>query len=649
MSEEHRILAIDIETYSDVDLPKSGVYAYSDSSNFTVLLFAYAFGDEETKIVDIACGEQLPHAILDALTDESVIKTAYNAAFERICLSRFLGIHLSPTSWQCTAVQSAMLALPRSLDDVGEVLDIKRKKLKEGADLVRYFSLPCKPTKSNGGRTRNLPKDAPEKWERFKNYCIRDVDAEREIRWKLRNFPIPNSEMELYRLDQEINDCGILVDRELVAHAVKCDLQYKDRATARAYELTGLSNPNSVTQVKDWLSEQGVEAKSLGKKAVKGLLAETDGEVLEVLKLRLLMAKTSIKKYEAIERSVCSDSRVHGLLQFYGANRTGRWAGRLVQVQNLPQNHLPDLALARDLVKQGRYEDVDLFFDSTPEVLSELIRTAFIPRSGYRFIVADFSAIEARVLAWLAGEQWRLDVFASHGKIYEASASAMFGVPIEEIKKGSPLRQKGKISELALGYGGSVGALTSMGALDMGLSEDELPALVKQWRSANPHITKFWWDVDAAAVTAVREKCEVIIGKICFSYKSGILFVTLPSGRKLSYIKPRLGLNKFGREGLTYEGVGESKKWLRIETYGPKLVENIVQATSRDLLALAMLRLRNSGFEIVMHIHDEAVLEVPDGKSSVEEICQLMAVAPDWAAGLPLRADGYECSFYKKD
>jgi DNA polymerase I - 3''-5'' exonuclease and polymerase domains len=542
-----------------------------------------------------------------------------------------------------------MLALPLSLDGVGEVLDIRRKKLKEGTDLVRYFSIPCKPTKTNEGRTRNLPEHSPEKWELFKTYCIRDVDAEREIRWKLRNFQIPESEMELYRLDQEINDRGIMVDRDLVSHAVECDLQYKDMVTAQAYELTGLNNPNSVTQIKEWLMDRGVEVESLDKKSVKGLIPETDGEVLEVLKLRLLMAKTSIKKYEAIERSVCSDGRVHGLLQFYGANRTGRWAGRLVQVQNLPQNHLADLALARSLIKQGRYEDVDLLFDSVPGVLSELIRTAFVPKPGTRFIVADFSAIEARVLAWFSGEKWRLDVFASHGKIYEASASAMFGVPIEEITKGSPFRQKGKIAELALGYGGSVGALTSMGALDMGLTEEELPILVNQWRSANPHITKFWWDVDAAATSAVREKKEMVVGKVCFSYKSGILFITLPSGRKLSYIKPRLDTNKFGREGLTYEGIGESKKWLRIETYGPKLVENIVQATSRDLLALAMLRLRNSGFEIVMHIHDEAVLEVSEGYSSVEDICRIMSVAPEWATGLPLRADGYECDFYKKD
>ena len=450
-------------------------------------------------------------------------------------------------------------------------------------------------------------------------------------------------------MDQEINDRGILVDRKLVENAVLCDNQYRQMVTARAYELTGLSNPNSPVQIKGWLSEHGVEAEKLDKKTVKGLISETDGEVLEVLKLRLLMAKTSVKKYEAIERSVCSDGRVHGLLQIYGANRTGRWAGRLVQVQNLPQNHIPDLELARSLVKEQRFEDLDLLYDSTPEVLSELIRTAFVPEPGCRFIVADFSAIEARVLAWFAGEQWRLDTFAEGGDIYCASASKMFGVPVVKHGVNGHLRQKGKIAELALGYGGAVGALTSMGALDMGLQEEELQPLVSQWRNSNPHITKFWWEVDAAAVKAVKERTEVVLGNLCFTYRSGILFVTLPSARKLSYIKPRMTQNRFGRESLSYEGVGESKKWMRIETYGPKLVENIVQATARDLLAQAMLRLRNQGFEIVMHIHDEAVLEVPDGVSDVDEICRIMSEAPDWAAGLPLRADGYACAFYKKD
>ena len=459
------LLAIDIETYSEVDLPKSGVYAYSDSPSFEILLFAYAFDDEPTQIVDLACGEVLPERVRRALDDPTVIKTAFNAAFERTCISRYLGKQLSPESWQCTAVQSAMLALPLSLDGVGEVLKIQRKKLKEGADLVRYFSLPCKPTKSNGGRTRNRPADAPEKWERFKEYCIRDVDAEREIREKLHNFPIPDSEMMLYRMDQEINDRGILVDRELVAGAVECDNRYKDLVTARAYELTGLENPNSPAQIKGWLTDRGVSVDSLDKKAVKGMISDAQGEVLEVLQLRLLMAKTSVKKYEAIERSVCSDGRVHGLLQFYGANRTGRWAGRLVQVQNLPQNHIQQLELCRELVKRRDLETLDMLFDSTPGVLSELIRTAFIPKTGYRFVVADFAAIEARVLAWFSGEQWRLNTFAEGGDIYCASASQMFGVPVVKHGENGHLRQKGKIAELALGYGGSVGALTAMGAL----------------------------------------------------------------------------------------------------------------------------------------------------------------------------------------
>lgn len=643
------LLAIDIETYSDVDLTKCGVYAYCDSPQFEILLFAYAFDEEETEIIDLACGEHLPQRVLDALEDTSVIKTAFNAAFERTCISKHLGKKLPPVSWQCTAVQSAMLALPLSLDGVGEVLNIKRKKLKEGTDLVRFFSMPCKPTKANGGRTRNLPSDEPEKWERFKAYCIRDVDAEREIRQKLRNFPIPESEMRLYQMDQEINDRGILVDRELVTNAILCDTQYKEAVTARAYELTGLENPNSPVQIKGWLSDRGMEIESLDKKAVKSMISDAEGEVLEVLQLRLLMAKTSVKKYKAIERSVCSDGRCHGLLQFYGANRTGRWAGRLVQVQNLPQNHIADLELARDLVKNRQFDSIDLLYDSTPGVLSELIRTAFIPKPGCRFIVADFAAIEARVLAWFSGEQWRLDTFAEGGDIYCASASQMFGVPVVKHGENGHLRQKGKIAELALGYGGSVGALTSMGALEMGLEEEELQPLVNQWRSSNPHITKFWWDVDAAAVKAVKERTSISYKNLCFTYRSGILFVTLPSGRNLSYIKPRMTQNRFGRESLSYEGVGESKKWMRIETYGPKLVENIVQATARDLLALAMLRLRDAGYEIVMHIHDEAVLEVPDGVSSVDEVCRMMAVAPDWAAGLPLRADGYECPFYKKD
>ena len=578
----------------------------------------------------------------------SVTKTAYNANFERTCLSKYFGRYIPPESWHCSAVQAAMLALPRSLEDVGRVLGLDEQKMKEGKELIRYFCIPCKPTKANGGRTRNLPCHAPEKWELFKTYCKRDVDVEKSIRRKLHNFPIPESEMELYRLDQRINDRGVLVDMGLVEQAIACERLHKEVVTKRAYELTGLENPNSVAQLKGWLGDKGMEAESLSKKAVADMIAETDGEVEELLRLRLLMAKTSVKKYEAMERSVCSDGRVHGMLMFCGANRTSRWSGKIVQIQNLPKNYIPDLELARDLVKQGRFEDIELLYDSTPNVLSELIRTAFIPKPGCRFVVADFSAIEARVLAWLSGEQWRLDVFTSHGKIYEASASSMFHVPMEEITKGSPLRQKGKLAELGLGFGGAAGALISMGALDMGLTEEELPPLVAAWRKANPHITQFWWDVDAAAIKAVTEKQKTKVGKIIFEYKSGILFITLPSGRRLSYVKPRMAVNRFGRDSLTYEGISENKKWSRIETYGPKLVENIVQGTARDLLAEAMLRVEKKGYPIVMHCHDEIIAEVPEGSGSVDEMCEIMAIQPKWAEGLPLRADGYSCSFYQK-
>ena len=643
-----RILEMDIETFSDVDLIKCGVYAYADSPAFEVLLFAYSFDGGETRVIDLAQGEELPGEVAEAVFDGSVVKTAFNANFERTCLSKYFGRYLPPESWHCSAVQAAVLALPRSLEDVGAVLGLDERKMKEGKELIRYFCVPCKPTKANGGRRRNLPCHAPEKWELFKAYCMRDVDVEKAIRGKLCKFPIPEGEMELYRLDQRINDRGVPVDMGLVRQAVKCERLHKEVVTKRAYELTGLENPNSVAQLKGWLGENGVEAESLSKKAVTEMIGESDGEVEELLRLRLLMAKTSVKKYEAMERSVCSDGRVHGLLQFYGANRTGRWAGRLVQVQNLPQNHIEDLELARRLVREGRFEDVEMLYDSTPKVLSELIRTAFVPEPGCRFVVADFSAIEARVLAWLAGEQWRLEVFSSHGKIYEASASAMFHVPIEEVTKGSSLRQKGKIAELGLGYGGAAGALVSMGALDMGLSEDDLPSLVAAWRRANPHIAQFWWDVDKAAVEAVTKRAKTRAGRIGFEYRSGILFVMLPSGRKLAYVKPRMAVNKFGREGLTYEGILENKKWGRIETYGPKLVENIVQGTARDLLAEAMLRVERKGYPIVMHCHDEIIAEVPEGMGSVEEMCEVMAVRPSWAEGLPLRADGYECPFYQK-
>lgn len=643
-----QLMAIDIETYSDISLPDCGVHRYVASEQFEILLFAYSIDEGEIRVIDLASGERMPEEVMDLLMDDSVIKTAFNAAFERTCINRYFGITLPPEVWRCTAVQSAILALPLSLEGVGEALSLDKKKMSEGKELIRFFCMPCKATKANGGRTRNLPSDAPEKWEQFKTYCKRDVDVEMQIRKKMKNYPIPDREQVLYCMDQRINDRGIRVDTQMVGQAIACDLLYKETAAKRAYELSGLENPNSVSQLKGWLSDKGIEVDSLAKDTVTELVGKTEGEVSELLKLRLAMSKTSVKKYEAIERAVC-DGRVHGLLQFYGANRTGRWAGRLVQIHNLPQNHMEDLELARSLVKEGRFDLVELLYPSTPEVLSELIRTAFVAKPGCRFIISDFSAIEARVLAWMSGEAWRLRVFSTHGKIYEASASAMFGVPIEEIGKTSPLRQKGKIAELALGYGGSVGALVSMGATKMGLSEEELPDLVSQWRLANPHITEFWWKVDAAAFKAVKERCTVQMDRLLFEYRGGILFIHLPSGRKLSYVKPRLELNRFGREGITYEGVGESKKWTRIETYGPKMVENIVQAVSRDILAEAMLRLEKAGFDIVMHVHDEVVLEVPEGVSSVEEVNELMAVNPSWTMGLPLKAAGFESAFYKKD
>ena len=544
-----RVLSADIETFSDVDLVKCGVYAYADSPAFEILLFAYSFDGGETQIIDLAQGEQLPAEVEEAIFDVSVTKTAYNANFERTCLSKHFGRYIPPESWHCSAVQAAMLALPRSLEDVGRVLGLDEQKMKEGKELIRYFCVPCKPTKANGCRTRNLPCHAPEKWELFKTYCKRDVDVEKAIRRKLHNFPIPESEMELYRLDQRINDRGVLVDMGLVEQAIACERLHKEVVTKRAYELTGLENPSFVAQLKGWLGDMGMEAESLSKKAVADMIAETDGEVEELLRLRLMLAKTSVKKYEAIERSACSDGRVHGMLMFYGANRSGRWSGKNVQLHNLPKNYLPDLELARELVKQGRFEDIELLYDSTPNVLSELIRTAFIPKPGCRFVVADFSAIEARVMGWLSGEEWVLDVFRGDGKLYEMTASRMFGIPMAEIGKGSQERAKGKVASLACQYGGSTGALVSMGALDMGLTEDELPPLVAAWRKANPHMVQFWWDVDAAAIKAVTEKQKTKVGKIIFEYKSGILFITLPSGRKLSYVKPRLAETSLGAMG----------------------------------------------------------------------------------------------------
>lgn len=644
-----RTLAIDIETYSDVDLVRSGVYAYTTSPKFEILLFAYSFDDDEVKVIDLATGETLPNEIILALEDEKIIKTAFNANFERVCLSKYLNKKLSAKSWRCTAVQAASLGLPLSLDGVAQVLGLQKQKMKEGKELIKYFSVPCKPTKSNGERNRNYPHHSLERWEVFKKYCAQDVEVEKAIRKRLERYPIITSEQEIYVLDQEINDRGILIDTKLVEKSIECENIHKEDIYAEAQKLTGLENPNSVIQLKQWLLENGVEVESLSKKTVADLAKDAEEDVQRLLNLRSQLSKTSVKKYEAIERVLCADKRVRGLLQFYGANRTGRWAGRLVQVQNLPQNHIKDLTLARDLVKNGEFETLDMLFDNVSQVLSELIRTAFIPKENHRFIVADFSAIEARVIAWLAEEKWRLDVFNSHGKIYEASASQMFKIPIEEITKTSPLRQKGKISELALGYGGSVGALAAMGALDMGVKEEELQGLVSKWRQANPNITKLWWDIDKAAIKVVKEKSFEVVGKIKIFYEKGIMFITLPSGRNLSYIKPRLETNKFGREGITYEGIGATKKWERIETYGPKLVGNIVQATARDLLAEAMINVDKKGYEIVMHVHDEIIVEISKDKGSLKEVCDVMAIAPEWAKGLPLRADGFECEYYRKD
>lgn len=642
-------LSIDIETFSSVDLVKCGVYVYTNSEDFEILLFAYSINDEETEIIDLASGEKLPKKIIEALEDDNVIKTAFNANFERTCLSKYLNKRLMPKAWRCTAVQAAMLGLPLSLEGVGAVLGLEKQKMREGKELIRYFCMPCKPTKTNNMRTRNLPIHAQDKWELFKTYCKRDVVVEKAIKAKIVKYPIPEKEQQYYELDQKINDRGIFIDKKLVRQAIECDKILKEENTIKAQNITGLENPNSVAQLKVWLIENGLEVESLSKKAVSDLSKESDGEVEALLKLRMEMAKTSIKKYGAIERSICVDGRVRGLFQFYGANRTGRWAGRLVQVQNLPQNHIPDLTLTRNLVKEGRVEEIQMLYDSASNVLSELIRTAFIPKHNNRFIVADFSAIEARVIAWLANERWRINVFATHGKIYEASANKMFHVPIDIITKTSPLRQKGKIAELALGYGGSVGALTSMGAVEMGVKEEELKPLVAAWRNANPNIVSLWWEVDRAAIKAVKEKTEVQVKNINFKYHSGILFITLPSGRTLSYIKPRIELNRFERDGITYEGIGATKKWERIDTYGPKLVENIVQAIARDLLAEAMLRLDKVGYEIVMHIHDEVVIEAPKNKGSLKDVCDIMGITPKWSEGLFLRADGYECEYYKKD
>ncbi len=646
-------LSCDIETFSDVDLIRCGVYKYADSPDFEMLLFAYAVDDGDVHIIDIAGGEELPEEIIQAIKSDTVVKTAYNAQFERVCLSRYLklpeGEYLNPQSWYCTAVQAAELALPLSLADVGSVLGLERQKMTEGKELIKYFCVPCKPTKSNGNRTRNRPCHDINKWETFKKYCMRDVDVERQIADKLKMYPISDEEHRLYVLDQIINDRGVLVDSELAEQAVKLNSIQTAVAVEQAYMITGLENPNSVTQLKQWLKEKGVEIESLSKKAVKSLADETDGDVSEMLKLRLLMAKTSVKKYEAVIRSVCSDNRVHGMMRFCGANRTGRWSGNILQPQNLPQNHLPDLTLARDIVKDGDFEMLDMMFGNVPNVLSELIRTVLIPKPNHRFIVADFSAIEARVLAWIAGEQWRIDTFKNGGDIYCASASKMFKVPVEKHGVNGELRQKGKISELACGYGGSVGALKNMGAVEMGVQENELQGLINDWRNANPHIVRFWYEVGNAAMKAIKEKTTVPLGKLVFAYERGILFIRLPSGRRLSYIKPRIGTNRFGGDSITYMGINSAKKWDRLETFGGKLTENIVQGTARDLLANALINAANAGYDTVFHVHDEIICEVPNGYGSVDELCKLMCIKPEWADGLPLNADGFECEYYKKE
>lgn len=641
-----RNLSIDIETYSDVDLSKCGVYKYASSSAFEVLLFGYAADGGDVRVVDLACGEQIPEEVISALADTSVSKWAFNAMFERVCLSNFLGEWLEPEGWHCTMVWSATLGLPLSLESAGAALGLEKQKLTEGKDLIRYFCAPCRPTKANGGRTRNRPEHAPEKWERFKAYNLRDVETEMQIQKRLSNFPVPDAIWEEYHLDQEINDRGIGVDMELVRQAIAMDTRSRERLTDVLQELTGVENPNSVQQMKQWLADHGLETDTLGKKAVAELV-KTESEPLKtVLSLRQQLAKSSVKKYTAMENAVCADGRAHGMFQFYGANRTGRFSGRLIQLQNLPQNHMLDLAQARALVRGGDYEALSMLYEDIPDTLSQLIRTAFVPQDGRKFIVADFSAIEARVIAWFAGERWRLKVFEDGGDIYCASASQMFHVPVEKHGVNGHLRQKGKIAELALGYGGSVGALKSMGALEMGLAEEEMQPLVDAWRGSNPMIMHFWWDVDRAVKYCIRQRVPTETHGLRFDYRSAMLFITLPSGRRLAYVKPRIGENQFGGESVTYMGVSGTKKWERLESYGPKFVENIVQGTARDILCYAMRTLCNCA--IVAHVHDEIIIEA-DRRMSLSVVCEQMGRTPPWAKGLKLRADGYECEFYQKD
>ena len=659
-------LEIDIETYSSVDLKKSGVYKYADSPDFEILLFGYSVDGGEVRTVDLACGERIPREILDALLDKKVIKWAFNAQFERICLSSFLSkqgidfdtnhedyVHsnssvrfLHPSSWKCSMVWSAYMGLPLSLEGVGTVLGLEKQKLTDGKDLIRFFSVPCAPTKINKGRTRNLPEHDLEKWKAYKDYNIRDVETEMLIQDKLKKFPVPDAVWEEYHMDQEINDRGILVDSTFVEQALSLDQSSRNKLTLSMKELTAVENPNSVLQMKSWLSKKGLEVDTLGKKVVASLLDKTDGDVLKALVLRQKLSKSSVKKYQAMENAVCKDHRLRGMFQFYGANRTGRFAGRLVQLQNLPQNHMEDLAQARALVRNGDFDAMEMLYEDIPDTLSQLIRTAFIPAKGMQFYVADFSAIEARVIAWLAGEDWRTKIFIDGGDIYCASASKMFRVPVEKHGVNGHLRQKGKIAELALGYGGSVGALKSMGALDMGLTEEELQPLVDVWRQANPHIVSFWWEVDRAIKKAIKERMPQLVYGVKVFCQSGMLFITLPSGRNLAYVKPHIGENRFGGESVTYEGVGSTKKWERIESYGPKFVENIVQAISRDILLFAMRTLQHC--DIVAHVHDELIIEAHP-RTCLSEICKKMGKVPPWAKGLVLNAEGYICDFYKKD
>lgn len=647
-----KTLSLDIETFASADLSRSGVYRYAESPDFEVLLLGYSADGGPVEVIDLASGEAPPPEIRAALTDDGVIKWAFNANFERVCLSRWLGLpkgqYLNPASWRCSMVWAAVMGLPLSLEGAGAALGLTKQKLKEGKELIRFFCQPCRAAEVSGNRARNRPEHAPEKWAAFKEYNRRDVEAEMAVQERLSRFPVPEAVWEEYRLDQAINDRGVALDMTLVRNAVAADAQSRAELTHLMKEITMLDNPNSVAQMKGWLADRGLETDTLGKKAVAGLLKTAPEPLRRVLELRGALAKSSVRKYQAMENAVCADGRARGMFQFYGANRSGRWSGRIIQLQNLPQNHLPDLEAARSLLRAGDFEALSMLYDSVPETLSELIRTAFIPRPGRKFIVADFSSIEAVVLAWLAGEARTLDAYAARRDLYIENAEVMFGVPGERIDKKSPLRQKSKIAVLACGYGGSVGALKAFGALEMGLREEELKPLVDAWRAANPHIVRLWWEADRAALTVVRERTVTETHGLRFSCQSGLLRITLPSERRLSYVKPRIGVNRFGADCVTYEGVGATKKWERLESYGPKLVENIVQATARDLLAEAMLRLDEAGYRIVMHIHDEVVVEAPEN-ASVEDVCAIMSRTPAWAKGLPLRADGYECAFYKKD